>query len=151
VNRLTASTRQLGETADSIVPKIDQTIKKLDNPKFVANLGPAMGRWNEFLTGKYGSNDPELAQLRATLGLLQTGVMRAHVGARGGEGLLDKFEGLIDGKKMDAATLKGSLTGIREFLQGYRDKIHPNATGSETATSAGPNVIRYDAQGNRIP
>ncbi len=51
--------------------------------------------------------------------------MRAHVGARGGSGMLEKFEGLADSSKMDAATLKGSLTGIRDFLQGYRAKIHP--------------------------
>ena len=129
VNRLTAATRQLGETADSILPKIDTTIKKLDDPKFKANLGPVMGRWNEFLTGKVGTNDPDLAQLRATIGLIQTGTMRAHVGARGSAGLLEKFEGLADSTKMDADTLKGSLTGIRDFLKGYSDRIHKREEG----------------------
>lgn len=140
VNRLTAATRQLGETADAIVPKIDKTIAMLDNPKFIANLGPVMGRWNEFLTGKVGTNDPDLAHLRATLSLIQTGTMRAHVGARGSGNLLEKFEGLVDGKKMDAATLKGSLAGIREFLQGYRDAIHPK-NGSATSGSLDDEIM----------
>ncbi len=72
VNRLTASTRQLGETADVVVPKIDALIKKLDDPKLVASLGPVMGRWYERSRSR---GDPGADWLDAN---------RRHAGARRG-------------------------------------------------------------------
>ena len=126
VNRMTSANRQLGETSSILIPKIDKVIEELSNPEIAKNLGPLMGRWNEFMTGKIGSNDPKLSNLRSTLALIQTGAMRAHVGARGSGELLKKFEGLVNGKQMDAQTLAGSLTGIRDFLSGYAENIKGN-------------------------
>jgi hypothetical protein len=135
---LTAATRQLGETARVIIPKFDKTIKLLDNPKIIAELGPIGGRWNEFMAGKIGSTNPEFAALRANIGLLQTGTMRAHVGARGGVALMSKFEGLFNSQRMDAPTLKASLIAVRDFLKGYRDEVYPSEAEPERIPVSGP-------------
>jgi hypothetical protein len=128
---LTAATRQLGETAKAIIPVFDKWIGRLGNPRdpLIAKLGPYMGRWNEFMAGSVGKGDPDFAYFRSQLGLLQTGTMRAHVGQRGGTALLDKFEKMFNGKTMDAATLKSSMQGIRDFLTIYRDEVYPEQAG----------------------
>lgn len=119
-----AATRQMADTARSLRPKMDDVIKKLQDPKYAKLLGPIAGRWNEFMLGKVGTGNPDLAYLRATIGLLQTGAMRAHVGARGGSALLSKFEGLMNAKNMDAKTLRSSLMAVRDFLKGYESQIY---------------------------
>ena len=121
--RPTAPTRQMAETAATLEPKFDAVIAQLDDPKFLQKLGPAQGRWNEFMAGTWGAGDPDFADLRTTIGMLQTGAMRAHVGARGGGQMLDKFTGLINSNHMDVPTLKASLSSLRKFISGYSDYV----------------------------
>ena len=128
---LTAGTRQLGETARAILPTFDKWIARLGDPKYTEMLGPIMSRWKDFMAGKVGSADPEFAYLRTQIALLQTGTMRAHVGARGGQGLLAKFESLFNADKMDAPTLQASLAGVRDFLTQYKDEVFPNEAGGQ--------------------
>lgn len=127
---LTASSKQLGETAHVLIPKMDTVLKRLEDPAFAERLGPAVGRWNEFMAGKVGAGDPEFAALRATIGLLQTGTMRAHVGARGGAAMMQKFEGLFNADHMDVPTLRASLGAVRDFLKGYEGMRYPKAGGA---------------------
>ena len=127
----TAATRQLGETARAILPTFDKWIARLGDPKYTEMLGPIMSRWKDFMAGKVGSADPEFAYLRTQIALLQTGTMRAHVGARGGQGLLAKFESLFNADKMDAPTLQASLAGVRDFLTQYKDEVFPNEAGGQ--------------------
>ncbi len=136
LEQLSASSRQLGETATTIVPKIRKVITQLNDPKLRAKLGPVMGRWNEFMAGKVGTADPQIAALRDTVSLLQTGAMRAHVGARGGGQLIKKFEGMFNSDKMDAPTLQASLGATADFLQGYADELKRDT--SSGGASNGP-------------
>lgn len=143
LSKMTMTTRQLGETASSILPHIDEITAKLQQPEIAAKLGPIQGRWNEFLAGKIGSGDPDLVELRTAIGLLQTGAMRAHVGARGGQGLMDKFVGLMNSGQMDAPTLIASLKGLRPYMQGYAEKVYGPSAGQHAAPAAAaprPNI-----------
>jgi uncharacterized membrane protein len=144
----TAATRQMSETAKVIVPKIDRLLADIQDPKLKAKLGPAIGRWNEFMAGKVGAGDPDFARMRTTLALITTGAMRAHVGARGSAGMLEHFKNLADASKMDEPTLTASLTAMRDFLSGYilTQPPSPNETG-KTVTRL---LLRKYAQSQNV-
>ncbi len=101
-----------GKTPDTmgIVQLIDSLDKK-------GKLGTVASRWNEFLTGKLGSGDPEFEALRTKLGLSTTLLMNAHVGNRGGSYMMEHFEDLANGKKMDAQTLKSGILSELDYVK----------------------------------
>lgn len=132
---LTASTRQLGETAHELAPNFDKAIKMLDSKTLQNKLGALGSRWQEIMAGKVGVGDPEINRLRNFVGLLQTGAMRAHIGARGGVQLQQKFEGLFNSSKMDANTLRDSLTATRDFLKVYEQAVYGTGNANNTVTT----------------
>ena len=121
---LDSSTRTMRQTARTLLPAVDR-IKSEIQALGDQNLGPLSGRLNEFLAGTVGAGDPKYAALRADLGLFMTGMMRAHVGARGGTGLMSHFHGLWDGGKMNAASLQSSLDTAKQWLTGYANEGKP--------------------------
>jgi len=135
---LTPATRQLGETAHTLMPDFDQTIKMLQSPSLQSKMSAVIGpRWQEFLAGTVGKGDPEFDRLRVFVNLLQTGTARAHIGARGSVGLQNKFENLFNANKMDAATLRDSLSATRDFLKGYDNAVYGKGSGANAPVPPG--------------
>lgn len=93
---------------------IMQLVDKLDKE---GKLGPIASRWNEFMTGKVGEGDPDVAALRAKMGLSTTLLMQAHVGSRGSAQMLEHFEDLANQKKLDGPTLKSALGAEVNYVQ----------------------------------
>ncbi|KKK56105.1 hypothetical protein LCGC14_3067880, partial [marine sediment metagenome] len=103
-------------------------------------------------------------ELRTNIGLLQTGLMMAHVGARGGVKLLEKFTDLVNAQKMDAATLRGTLKAVEGWLRTYeqiperqmekmRRKQGLLPTPPSGATAAGPavgSIVTYQGKQYRV-
>src|ERR1041385_5014181 len=123
---------------------MDETIAALNDPKVQAAMGPLGSRWQEFVAGKIGSSDPtlrgldadtisKLNRLRAFMSLEQTGTARAHAGARGSQGLQDKFENLVNSTRMDARTAIDSLTAARDFLSGYEKQVYGDKDKGKTS------------------
>ena len=78
-------------------------------------LGP---RWNEFLAGTIGTADRRYTALRTHVnGLLATALMQAHVGARGGEKIMEHFEDIANAGKMSLPTLKDALAAERQYVE----------------------------------
>lgn len=83
-------------------------------PDELQALGP---RWNEFLVGKYGA-DPRYTKLRTHVnGLLSTALMQAHVGARGGERIMEHFEDLANAGTFDRKNLEAALDAEAEYVK----------------------------------
>lgn len=93
---------------------IMQLVDKLDSE---GKLGPLASRWNEFMTGKVGAGDPDVAALRAKMGLSSTLLMQAHVGSRGSAQMLEHFEDLANQKKLDGPTLKAALGAEVNYVE----------------------------------
>lgn len=75
-------------------------------------------RWNEFLAGTYGTADPRYVALRTHLtGLLSTALMQAHVGARGGERIMEHFQDLANAGKMSLPTMKAAVEAERQYVE----------------------------------
>jgi hypothetical protein len=93
---------------------IDQDLSRF-KPGELPGLGP---RWNEFLAGTVGTADPRYVALRTHVnGLLSTALMQAHVGARGGERLMEHFEDIANAGKMSLPTLRAALGAERQYVE----------------------------------
>jgi hypothetical protein len=80
-------------------------------------LGPAASRWNAILTNKLGSGDADYARLSTDIGLLQTAIQQAHVGAKGSSELMEHFKQTIgDPTISDAPTLLARLGASWDYI-----------------------------------
>ena len=74
--------RNMGEMAATVQPQMDAI--KQEVQQLAGSLGPAVGRWNELMVNKGGTDFPEFAGLDTDLDLLASAIVRTHFGARGG-------------------------------------------------------------------
>ena len=112
---LTSTTKTMRETAPKIKGFVGRIRPLVDAQR--QQLGPAAGRWGEFMTGAVGASNPGFARLRTDIGLLQTLLMRMHVGARGGVQLMDHFKNLIDSGKQSPENLLAALDEIEAYAE----------------------------------
>ena|ERR1017187_1663251 len=94
-------------------------------------------RWNEFLAGKVGTADPRYVALRTHVnGLLSTALMQAHMGARGGEHIMEHFQDMANAGTMSKETLQAALGAEKEYVQ---DKaMRPKAQSGSSGNGAPP-------------
>lgn len=76
-------------------------------------------RWNEFLAGSSIFNaDPRYIRLRTHVnGLLGTAMMQAHVGAKGGEAMMEHFEDIANAGKMSRDSLQTALDAEKQYVE----------------------------------
>lgn len=141
VSKLTSSSRTMKEMATEVLPHIDRIQAEAEELNKLGLLGPISSRWREFVSGKIGAGEfaggnAETAKLigrfRADAGLLQTAVMKAHVGARGSSQLLDHFSDLLGAEKADISTFTGELSGFKDWMKDY------SKMGDDPAAATGP-------------
>lgn len=117
---LSAATKTMIESAptvDGLASRIDPLIDQLDG-----ELGPGSGRWSEFWAGKVGTKNPAYSKLRTDVSLLQTALMRMHVGARGGGEMMAHFKDIIDQGKQDPDNMRAALSEIRQYVHDLKAK-----------------------------
>jgi len=134
----TSNTRTRSEFAQGLIPAIDRAM--VDVTHAAPKLGALKGRWNEFIAGRLGGgldDDPEISGLRTEIGLIQTGMMVPHVGARGGVQMINKFKSLIDSGKASAPQLNASLKEMRQFLVTYAKEGQLKGWGNEPIGQVG--------------
>jgi hypothetical protein len=134
MNVPTSQTRAMAEAAPKVIDLANRSEQLIDRQ--IKSLGPAASRWNEFMAGKIGAPNPEFTKLRTNIGLLQTALMRMHVGARGGEQIMEHFAGLIDSSKQDPQNLKAALDEIKLYAEEV-GKSGGNAVSAETDKALG--------------
>lgn len=139
----TGQTKSQGQAAGAVASHIPDFKKSIDNLAQKGQLGPVMGRLNTYLTKGYGGDDPDVSEFVTTVGLLKSGAVRAHFGARGGSQILDKFDGLLNTAQTPEA-LKGSINGIDKFLQTYKNVGTPNAPKTVIPSAKKPQGLTAD-------
>jgi hypothetical protein len=133
----TSTTRTMQEAAPKVTYLVDRIGPLID--QLSGQLGPTGGRWSEFWAGKVGAPGPQFTKLRTDVGLLQTQLMRMHVGARGGEYIMKKFQDLIDSGKQSPENMKAALEEIRAYAQDVAGRT-PSQAGP--AKGKGKNPFR---------
>lgn len=95
----------------------DNVATDVQNLNKAGKLGVAASRWNNILTNKLGTGDQDYARLSTDIQLLQTAVMAAHVGARGGNEMLEHFKSTIgDPTISDSKTLLARLGASWDYI-----------------------------------
>jgi hypothetical protein len=142
----TGPTRSMAEVAPRVIGFVDRISTLLDNNE--KQLGPLQGRWNEFKQGKLGLPNQGMAQVRTNLSLLETALMRMHVGARGGEQMMEHFHDMIGGLKQNPENIRAALGEIRDYavqVAGERGPQAPPAPApaAPAGKAAGPKVENW--------
>lgn len=123
---MTASTRTMLDAAPTVKYFVNKVLGEVQQNE--QGLGPTAGRWREFTAGKVGMSDPAFTQLRTNMGLLQTLLMRMHVGARGGEYIMKHFQDLINEGKQSPDNLKAALGEIGAYADQLLKEKEPATT-----------------------
>jgi hypothetical protein len=111
----TSATRTMAEKAPRVLHFVDRINTLLDaNEK---QLGPLKGRWAEFTAGKVGAKNAGYIQLRTDAGLLITALMNMHVGARGGQLMIEHFRDLLNVAVQDPDNLRAALGEIKRYAE----------------------------------
>lgn len=136
MNVPTAATRGMAEKAPRVLHFVNRINDLIDaNEK---QLGPLASRWSEFTAGKVGVPNRGYIQLRTDLGLLHTALMNMHVGARGGERIMQHFADMINGAQQSPENLRAALDEIKAYSQEVaKEGVNKGVAGPEKAAQGG--------------
>lgn len=146
----TTQMRNVGAQAAMAADQIPRVVARIDTLK--DKLGPISGRWNEFIQGKVGLDDPEFASLRADLLMVSSAVALAHARGRLPENLREEFDHMINAPKQDPENLKAILTAIQPWMQRMTELGEsgegkaPTAAGAAPAANALPSFKDWQAK-----
>ena len=113
VNTPTTQMKNVVAQAGLVHEQTPMMLAEIDRLK--DKLGPVMGRWNEFMQGKIGTDDPEMAGLRTDLLMHSSAVALMHARVRLPENLRKEFDDAINAPKQTAGNLKSVLTHIDDW------------------------------------
>lgn len=116
VNTPTTQTRAQAETAGPVAQRGRDIKTQIDT--LASSLGPAVGRWNQFMVNKGGVDYPEFAKLDTNLDLLASAITRTHFGARGGQEYRKELRKHL-GEAQSPEDLKARIDGANEWLDVY--------------------------------
>jgi hypothetical protein len=134
---ITSATRTMIESAPAVM-ELSSRVRALVNAQ-KDSLGPAASRWADFMSRKVGAPNPEFTKLITDTDLLSTRLMRMHMGARGGEHMMEHFKNLIDTSKQSPENLLAALDEIDQYAKEVAAEGKPSKAGGgvETPASSG--------------
>ena len=129
---VTNDIKVMQQSAPSVIDFADKSTKQIKEAQ--KGLGPMGSRWKELKQGKVGLSDPAFSALKTNLGLLETRLMKMHVGARGGEYIMQHFKDMLDITKQSPENILANLKEIRDYadeVKGSKSpKLYLDAVGS---------------------
>jgi hypothetical protein len=111
----TGTMRNIAGQAQIAANGIPDVIREID--ALGDSLGPVAGRWNEFIQGKVGTDNPAFAGLRADLLMVSSAVALAHARGRLPENLREEFDQMINAPQQDPENIKAVLSHILPWMQ----------------------------------
>jgi hypothetical protein len=136
VNTPTMQQRTAAGRASTVVAMAPEVLSRID--AIAPKMGPLEGRWNEYMQGKIGSDDPDFAALRSDLLMMSSAVALAHAQGRLPENLRQEFDHAINAPKQTPANLKATINTMLPWLQKMQEQGHPNEQqGGGNAPSVG--------------
>lgn len=125
----TANVKNRGQVAGEVLqhfPSIRQNLEEVSD----ADLGMLSGHFNEWITGKWGNDNPALSRLRTSLNMASTAMMMSHVGASGGIEMMNHFKSMVN-LGQSKANLFANLAEMEGWLNTYAAGGTPNAAAGE--------------------
>lgn len=150
---LTASSRQMSEQANDVLPGIDR-VSKLgqelhDLGIFTPGIGSLRQAFANHGAGSLMGMGPDVAgkigNFNSEMGLLISAIQRAHAGARGAgnEAMAKRFEELLNAQG-DIPTFLGALGGAKNWMQQYASHTNPDV--QPPGGGAGRRVGRFTVE-----
>jgi len=133
LNVPTTQQRNVAAQAQLVTEQMPGLIKEIQQNKDL--LGPVAGRWNEFMQGKVGVDNPQMAGLRADLLMMSSAVALMHARGRLPENLREEFDRAINAPKQTPENL---ITTLQHINQWTAANINAMGGGGRNAASAGP-------------
>jgi hypothetical protein len=129
---ITSSTKTMVEAAPKVLDLVGRLRGQIQGLDQSGELGPGMSRWNDFWSGKVGTDNPKFRAMQTNAGLLSTLLMRMHVGARGGELIMQHFDQMIGAGHQSAANMLAALDEIQQYANDVQSEAprHPNSGGN---------------------
>ena len=113
----TPTIRTRGQMAEDVISQLPKIESFLTNEEKLGKLGPIMGRWQEFLSGKYGADDPDYRDLRNNLETLASAFSRYHLNTEAG---LKPFFDMMDAGKMTPDNIRSAVNSVRSWSESYK-------------------------------
>lgn len=120
MNTPTTNQRTASGRAENVLAMVPEVTSRLDAMK--GQIGPEMGRWNEFMQGKVGTSNPQFAALRSDLLMMSSAVALAHAQGRLPENLREEFDNAINAPKQTPENLKATINTMVPWLEQVRDQ-----------------------------
>jgi len=115
----TTDLKVMKQSAPSVLDLINKSEMALD--KASKDMGPISGRFSEFMAGKVGSTNKDWISLRTNVKLLETRLMKMHVGARGGEYIMKHFESIFGYGYQSPDNMREALSNAKAYAQDIKD------------------------------
>ena len=144
---LTASTQSMREAAPKVSDLVDRIYKLVDQQS--STLGPLASRWQEFFSGKVGSPNPEFTKLRSDTMLLQTLLIKMHLGSRGGVQMMNHFKSILDSGRQSPENMKAALGEIKAYADSVRSET-PAEVNPKTPTGSGTPITITLPSGKKV-
>ncbi len=148
VNTPTMQQRTAAGRAGTVIEMAPEVLSRIDS--IAPKLGPVEGRWNDFMQGKVGMDDPDFAALRSDLLMMSSAVALAHAQGRLPENLREEFDRAINAPKQTPENLKATIQTMLPWLQKMQQQAHNGQvdTQNQGGGSKGGGMIRaLDPQG----
>jgi hypothetical protein len=127
------------------VPGVIQEITALKD-----QLGPIAGRWSEFMQGKVGAPNPEIAGLRSDLIFLSSAVALAHAVGRLPENLREEFDQMINAPKQSPENLITTLNHVQKWMQDNAQYMTGRPGGAQRGGGGIP-TVSTKAEYDKLP
>jgi LysM repeat protein len=144
VDTPTMQQRTAAGRAGTVLAMAPEVLARID--ALTPKLGPLEGRWNEFMQGKVGGDDPDFAALRSDLLMMSSAVALAHAQGRLPENLREEFDNAINAPKQTPANLKATINTMLPWLTQMQKQGQPNAP----QTQGNSEVWTRDASGKVV-
>jgi hypothetical protein len=153
-SKVTPRIQAMADMAKSTLPHIDSLMAET---KSVADLlGPAAGRYSEFMTGKVGAPNQRFAHYMDEVSFLDSAITLAHSQGRVSNLIYENFKRMFDSGKQSPENMMEALKVAKEWMTGYAQMGGGEATPSPVAGGGGVRVqqnskgdYRYSTDGGK--
>lgn len=138
INTPATQQRNVASQASLVHEQTPMMLSEIDRLK--DQIGPVSGRWNEFMQGHVGMDNPDMAGLRADLLMYSSAVALMHARGRLPENLREEFDRAINAPKQSPENLKAVISKIDQWASANMHSMGGGAGqgGDVTELERGP-------------
>ncbi len=137
-NTPTTQQRNVAAQASLVHEQMPDLINEINQNKNL--MGPVAGRWNEFMQGKVGADNPAMAGLRSDLLMMSSAVALMHARGRLPENLRQEFDHAINAPQQTPENLVTALQHIDKWTAANMHLMQEG--GRAQGQTATPEMIR---------